>query len=97
VIVNSVVLDGNTVSGAIADLQGDGLGGSLSPALKQMRQPNPAHTVPTTLISGIYQDFADFESSLAAIYIRHLKCRNDALAQQFHRRGLARALSKPKQ
>jgi hypothetical protein len=60
---------GGNVNGAIGDLKGDGIGGSLSPALQAIAAPGP-HPLPTALIAGVYANFASLDSSLAASIIR---------------------------
>lgn len=43
---------GVTASGAVGDLQGDGLGGSMSVALQALNQSSP-HALPTAFIAGV--------------------------------------------
>jgi len=51
--ISAVSLSSGAVySGAIGDLQGDGTGATLSPALARLTQPGP-HTLPTALIAGV--------------------------------------------
>jgi len=71
--INAVSLSSGAVySGAIGDLQGDGTGATLSPALAGLTQPGP-HTLPTALIAGIATN-ANYSSlsSLSAPYQRDL-------------------------
>jgi len=77
--------DGSFFSGAMADLQGDGSGGSLSPALLSIRQPGAAHIPPTALIAGVYTDFSSLNDLASyATLIRNIPfgCPNDPLAQR---------------
>jgi pimeloyl-ACP methyl ester carboxylesterase len=65
--INAVSLaSGAVFSGAIADLQGDGTGATLSPALATLTQPGP-HTLPTALIAGIATDANYSGLSTAAV------------------------------
>ncbi len=45
-------MNGKTTTGGVGDLQGDGFGGSLSPALQALQNPIP-HPLPTALIQGL--------------------------------------------
>lgn len=79
----AVFADGTSFSGAIADLQGDGSGGSLSPALQALTSSRPS-TLPTSLIAGIYTNFASLDDLISyATVIRHrpFGCPSDPLAQ----------------
>jgi pimeloyl-ACP methyl ester carboxylesterase len=49
---STATVNNNTVSGGIGDIQGNGFGGGLSPALTQIQQRGN-DTVPTALIAGI--------------------------------------------
>jgi hypothetical protein len=49
---SSVTLSGHPVTGAVADLQGNGLGGSLSAPLMSLQNPG-THQLPTALIAGV--------------------------------------------
>lgn len=72
--------DGTTVSGAVGDLQGDGFGGSLSPALLALQTPIP-HPLPSALIQGVesQSQLDGLDSSPNAQAIRAL-CFGDYLA-----------------
>lgn len=52
VAYSSVTIEGALMHGAVADLQGNGSGVSLSPALKTLRD-HSRHDVPTSLIAGV--------------------------------------------
>ena len=77
----SAQISDSTQSGGIGDLQGDGAGGSLSPALENIQNSN-GHEVPTALISGIMSpdNLSGLSWSIAATYLRY-KCSSDPLAQ----------------
>ena len=72
--------DGNTTTGGVNDLQGDGFGGSLSPALQALQTPIP-HPLPTALIQGLesQSQLDGLNSSSTAEAIR-LLCLGDYLA-----------------
>jgi pimeloyl-ACP methyl ester carboxylesterase len=77
----SVTLGGQSVSGGAGDLQGNGIGGNLSAALKAIQAPN-ANPLPTALIAGTINatNLAGLNCTFcAANYIRN-KCAGDPLA-----------------
>ncbi len=78
--LSSATVGGSSVSGAVGDLEGDGLGGTLSPALQKIGTSN-GHEIPTALISGIMAqgNLSGLNYSAAAAYLR-FKC-SDPLAQ----------------
>jgi len=68
---SNVTINGVTVNGAVGDLQGDGFGGSLSPALQKL-QVAP-HLLPTALVAGVSNSnnlnpLSDLLSPATAIY-----------------------------
>jgi len=79
--------DGTTVSGAVGDLQGDGFGGSLSPALLALQDPIP-HPLPTALIQGLesQSQLDGLDTSGVAQAIRIL-CSGDYLADHLTSTG----------
>ena len=88
---NTVTLSGaGVVSGAIADLMGNGVGvdTSLSPALQNIANQNSLR-LPTALIAGVYTNFASLDTSLRAFLIRHWPtgCSGDPLAQSLTAAG----------
>ena len=72
--------NGTTVDGGVADLEGDGFGGSLSAALKKLQNPI-AHPLPTALIQGLESEsqLQGLDSSPASAFIR-IFCLGDSLA-----------------
>ncbi len=72
--------NGSTTTGAVADLQGDGFDGSLSPALQNLQTPI-AHPLPTALIQGLesQSQLDGLDSSPVAESIR-IFCFGDYLA-----------------
>jgi len=72
--------NGTTTTGAVADLQGDGFDGSLSPALQNLQTPI-SHPLPTALIKGLesQSQLDGLDSSPVAEAIR-IFCFGDYLA-----------------
>jgi pimeloyl-ACP methyl ester carboxylesterase len=72
--------NGTNTTGAVADLQGDGFDGSLSPALQNLQTPIP-HPLPTALIQGLesQSQLDGLDSSPVAESIR-IFCFGDYLA-----------------
>jgi pimeloyl-ACP methyl ester carboxylesterase len=72
--------NGMTTTGGVGDLQGDGFGGSLSPALQALQTPIP-HPLPTALIQGLesQSQLDGLNSSTVAEAIR-IFCFGDYLA-----------------
>jgi len=72
--------NGSTTTGGVGDLQGDGFGGSLSPALQALQNPIP-HPLPTALIQGLesQSQLDGLNSSTVAEAIR-IFCFGDYLA-----------------
>ncbi len=72
--------NGTTTTGGVADLQGDGFGGGLSPALLKLQNPI-AHPLPTALIQGLesQSQLDGLDTSPVARSIR-LLCHGDSLA-----------------
>ena len=87
VLASVTFSDGSFQHGAVLDLQGDGSGGSLSDALARLRQPGAAHLSPTSLLAGVYQDFASLDAG--GFLARHwpFGCGSDALAQSLNSTG----------
>jgi pimeloyl-ACP methyl ester carboxylesterase len=79
--------NGMTTTGGVADLQGDGFGGSLSPALLALQNPIP-HPLPTALIQGLesQSQLDGLDTSSVAESIR-LFCFGDYLAGQLTSKG----------
>lgn len=79
--------NGTTTTGGVADLQGDGFGGSLSPALQALQTPIP-HPLPTALIQGLesQSQLDGLDTSSVAKAIR-LLCFTDYLAQHLTSKG----------
>jgi pimeloyl-ACP methyl ester carboxylesterase len=79
--------NGMTTTGGVGDLQGDGFGGSLSPALQVLQTPIP-HALPTALIQGLesQSQLDGLDSSSAAQAIR-LFCAGDYLASHLTSKG----------
>ncbi len=78
---------GKTTTGGVADLQGDGFGGGLSPALLALQAPIP-HPLPTALIQGLesQSQLDGLDSSSVAAAIR-LLCFTDYLARHLTSSG----------
>jgi pimeloyl-ACP methyl ester carboxylesterase len=79
--------NGTTTTGGVADLEGDGFGGSLSPALQALQNPIP-HPLPTALIQGLesQSQLDGLDTSGVAKAIR-LLCFTDYLAQHLTSTG----------
>jgi hypothetical protein len=79
--------NGKTTSGGVGDLQGDGFGGGLSPALQALKTPIP-HPLPTALIQGLesQSQLDGLDTSPVAASIR-LLCSGDYLAQHLTSTG----------
>jgi pimeloyl-ACP methyl ester carboxylesterase len=79
--------NGKTATGGVGDLQGDGFGGSLSPALQALQTPIP-HPIPTALIQGLesQSQLEGLDTSPVAASIRAL-CSGDYLAQHLTSTG----------
>ncbi|MFZ0284992.1 MAG: hypothetical protein WAL32_07155 [Terriglobales bacterium] len=79
--------DGTTTTGGVGDLQGDGFGGSLSPALQALQNPIP-HPLPTALIQGLESQgqLDGLDSSSVAEAIRVL-CFGNYLAKHLTSTG----------
>jgi hypothetical protein len=79
--------NGATTTGGVNDLQGDGFGGSLSPALQALQNPIP-HPLPTALIQGLesQSQLDGLDSSSVAAAIRIL-CFGDYLAAHLTSKG----------
>jgi hypothetical protein len=73
-------MNGTSTTGGVGDLQGDGFGGSLSPALLALQNPIP-HPLPTALIQGLesQSQLDGLNSSTVAEAIR-IFCFGDYLA-----------------
>ena len=73
-------LNGTSTTGGVADLRGNGFGGSLSPALQKLQNPIP-HPLPTALIQGLesQSQLDGLDTSPVALSIRIL-CFGDSLA-----------------
>jgi hypothetical protein len=79
--------NGTTATGGVGDLEGDGFGGGLSPALQSLQNPIP-HPLPTALIQGLesQEQLDGLDSSSVAEYIR-LFCFTDYLAKHLTSTG----------
>ncbi|MGH9498181.1 MAG: lipase family alpha/beta hydrolase [Terriglobales bacterium] len=79
--------NGMTVNGGVGDLQGDGFGGSLSPALVALQNPIP-HPLPTALIQGLesQSQLDGLDTSPVAQVIRAF-CFGDYLATHLTSEG----------
>ena len=79
--------NGASASGGVGDLQGDGFGGGLSPALQALQNPIP-HPLPTALIQGLesQSQLDGLDSSSVAAAIRIL-CFGDYLAAHLTSKG----------
>jgi pimeloyl-ACP methyl ester carboxylesterase len=79
--------NGKTTTGGVGDLQGDGFGGGLSPALQALQVPIP-HPLPTALIQGLesQSQLDGLDSSSVAKAIR-LFCFTDYLARHLTSKG----------
>jgi len=79
--------NGTTTTGGVGDLQGDGFGGSLSPALQALQTPIP-HPLPTALIQGLesQSQLDGLDTSSVAKEIR-LFCLGNYLAQHLTSKG----------
>jgi len=73
-------VNGTRTTGGVADLEGDGFGGSLSAALLRLQNPI-LHPLPTALIQGIesQSQLDGLDTSSTAAFIR-LFCLGDSLA-----------------
>lgn len=78
---------GGSTTGGVGDLQGDGFGAGLSPALQKLQNPIP-HPLPTALIQGLesQEQLAGLDSSSVAKSIR-LLCFTDYLAKHLTSTG----------
>ena len=78
---------GATTTGGVGDLEGDGFGGGLSPALQKLQNPI-AHPLPTALIQGLESQaqLDGLDSSSVAAYIR-IFCFTDYLAKHLTSNG----------
>ena len=85
---STVTFSSAIVTGAVGDLQGDGKGGGLSPALKGLQSLSPVF-FPTALIAGAMSstnlsgiDCTGSVTTLvcASFYLRTVKCPSDPLA-----------------
>ena len=79
--------NGTSTSGGVADLQGDGFGGGLSPALIRLQKPIP-HPLPTALIQGLesQSQLDGLDTSGTARAIR-LLCFGNSLAKDLTSSG----------
>lgn len=79
--------NGKTYTGGVGDLQGDGFGGSLSPALQALQNPI-LHPIPTALIQGLesQSQLDGLDTSSVAASIR-LLCIGDYLAGHLTSKG----------
>ena len=79
--------NGTSTTGGVADLQGDGFGGGLSPALLRLQKPI-AHPLPTALIQGLesQSQLDGLDSSGTARAIR-LLCFGNSLAKDLTSSG----------
>ncbi|HTZ97522.1 MAG TPA: hypothetical protein VMB18_14065 [Terriglobales bacterium] len=79
--------NGTTATGGVGDLEGDGFGGSLSPALQKLQNPI-SHPLPTALIQGLESQgqLDGLDNSSVAEYIR-LFCFTDYLARHLTSTG----------
>jgi len=79
--------NGKTYTGGVGDLQGDGFGGSLSPALKSLQNPI-LHPMPTALIQGLesQSQLDGLDTSSVAASIR-LLCFGNYLANHLTSKG----------
>jgi pimeloyl-ACP methyl ester carboxylesterase len=81
--------DGSVASGGLGDLEGDGLGGSLTPALQALAQAG-REAAPAALIAGVAgaNNLSGLDSLLSgASYLRLIKCLDDPLAQSMTSSG----------
>lgn len=78
---------GATTTGGVGDLEGDGFGGGLSPALQRLQNPI-SHPLPTALIQGLESQaqLDGLDTSSVAAYIR-IFCFTDYLAKHLTSRG----------
>ena len=79
--------NGTKTTGGVNDLQGDGFGGGLSPALLKLQNPIP-HPLPTALIQGIesQSQLDGLDTSPVAASIRAL-CGGNSLATDLTSKG----------
>jgi hypothetical protein len=79
--------NGKTTTGGVDDLQGDGFGNGLSPALQALQNPIP-HPLPTALIQGLesQSQLDGLDTSSVAHAIR-LLCSGDYLAKHLTSTG----------
>jgi len=85
--------DGTRTTGGVADLEGDGFGGGLSPALQKLQNPI-AHPLPTALIQGLesQSQLAGLDSSPVTASIRSF-CADDSLANDLTSEGWPKIFS----
>jgi len=83
---SSVSLSNSSVAGAVGDLSGDGNGGHLSIALNALPKHPP---FPIAYIAGKMNsdNLSGLDFGARALYIRHIACRNDSLAQNLTSTG----------
>lgn len=79
--------NGTTATGGVGDLEGDGFGNDLSPALGKLQNPIP-HPLPTALIQGLesQEQLDGLDNSSVAEYIR-IFCIGDYLADHLTSTG----------
>lgn len=79
--------NGTTTTGGVGDLEGDGFGGGLSPALQKLQNPI-SHPLPTALVQGLESQgqLDGLNNSPAAEYIR-IFCFTDYLARHLTSSG----------
>jgi len=85
VFENVLISSQGVVNGAIHDLKGDGIGGSLSDALTAISAQG-SHPLPTALISGVYTNFASLDGALFDLFVRK-QCTADPVAQDLTSTG----------
>lgn len=79
---------GNTVTGAVGDLSGDGQGATLSDALKNIFFQGTAKLIPTAMIAGVQPDFSSLDNSISvASDIRNILCPGDFIADHLTSSG----------
>jgi len=85
-VFKTVTLPTGNKSGAISDLSGDGVGGTISAALKAIAAPG-SHPIPTAFIAGVYTDFASSNGTFLAS-LPFLRC-GDPLSQMLYTNSTA--------
>lgn len=85
--------NGTKTTGGVADLEGDGFGGDLSPALQKLQNPI-AHPLPTALIQGLesQSQLDGLDTSPVAASIRSF-CAGDSLSNDLTSEGWPKIFS----